>query len=92
MLRHVLRNALVPVVTISGRARGLPPRGRLIVESAFGFTGIGSLLVQSVDRLDFPVVQAIVLLVVTAFVVVNAVVDVLEPWVDPRSAAGAGAR
>ena len=63
-----------------------------IVESAFGLAGIGSLLVQSVDRLDFPVVQAIVLFVVTAFVVVNAIVDVLEPWIDPRSAAGEGAR
>jgi peptide/nickel transport system permease protein len=48
--------------------------------------------VQSVDRLDFPVVQAIVLLVVLAFVVMNALVDILEPWIDPRSAAGAGAR
>jgi peptide/nickel transport system permease protein len=45
-----------------------------------------------VDRLDFPVVQAIVLFVVAAFVVVNAVIDVLEPWIDPRTAAGAGAR
>ena len=63
-----------------------------IVEAAFGIAGVGSLLVQSVDRLDFPVVQAIVLLVVTAFVVMNAVVDILEPWIDPRSAAGAGAR
>ena len=63
-----------------------------IVESAFGISGLGSLLVQSVDRLDFPVVQMIVLLVVTAFVVVNAVVDLLEPLIDPRAAAGADAR
>ena len=90
--RHVLRNALGPIVTVSGILVAGLIVASSIVESAFGLAGIGSLLVQSVDRLDFPVVQAIVLLVVTAFVVVGAIVDVLEPWIDPRSAAGDGAR
>jgi len=90
--RHVFRNAIGPILTVSGLLVAGLLVASSIVESAFGIAGIGSLLVQSVDRLDFPVVQAIVLLIVTAFVVVNAVVDVLEPWVDPRSAAGAGAR
>jgi len=90
--RHVFRNAIGPILTVSGMlVAGLLVTSS-IVEAAFGLAGIGSLLVQSVDRLDFPVVQAIVLLVVTAFVVVNAVIDVLEPWIDPRSAAGASAR
>ena len=90
--RHVLRNSIGPILTVSG----LLVAGLLVassnVEAAFGLAGIGSLLVQSVDRLDFPVVQAIVLFVVFAFVVVNAIIDILEPWIDPRSAAGAGAR
>ncbi|GAA1448600.1 ABC transporter permease [Leifsonia poae] len=90
--RHVLRNAIGPIVTVSGVLVAGLLVASTIVESAFGLAGIGSLLVQSVDRLDFPVVQAIVLLVVTAFVVVNAIVDILEPVIDPRSAAGAGAR
>lgn len=90
--RHVFRNAVGPILTVSGMLVAGLLVASSIVEAAFGLAGIGSLLVQSVDRLDFPVVQAIVLLVVTAFVVVNAIVDVLEPWVDPRSAAGAGAR
>ena len=90
--RHVLRNALGPIITVSGILVAGLIVASSIVESAFGLAGIGSLLVQSVDRLDFPVVQAIVLLVVTVFVVVNAVVDVLEPWIDPRSTAGDGAR
>lgn len=90
--RHVLRNAIRPIVTVSGILVAGLIVASSIVEAAFGLAGIGSLLVQSVDRLDFPVVQAIVLLVVTAFVVVNAVVDVLEPWIDPRSTAGDGAR
>ena len=63
-----------------------------VVETAFGLNGIGSLLVQSVDKLDFPIVQAIVLLVVAVFVVINAVVDLLQPLIDPRTAAGVSAR
>lgn len=90
--RHVFRNAIGPILTVSGMLVAGLLVASAIVEAAFGLAGIGSLLVQSVDRLDFPVVQAIVLLVVTAFVLVNAVIDVLEPWIDPRSAAGAGAR
>jgi len=90
--RHVLRNSLGPILTVSGVLVAGLIVASAIVEAAFGLSGIGSLLVQSVDRLDFPVVQAIVLLVVCAFVVMNAIVDVLEPWIDPRSAAGAGAR
>nr|WP_232057680.1 ABC transporter permease [Agromyces terreus] len=90
--RHVFRNALGPILTVSGVLVAGLIVASTIVEAAFGLSGIGSLLVQSVDRLDFPVVQAIVMFVVTAFVVVNAVVDVLEPVIDPRSAAGAGAR
>lgn len=90
--RHVLRNALGPILTVSGVLVAGLIVASSIVEAAFGLAGVGSLLVQSVDRLDFPVVQAIVLLVVTAFVAINAIVDILEPWIDPRSAAGAGAR
>lgn len=90
--RHVFRNAVGPIVTVSGLLVAGLLVASSIVEAAFGLAGIGSLLVQSVDRLDFPVVQAIVLLVVAAFVAVNAIIDILEPWIDPRSAAGAGAR
>ncbi|AMB59070.1 ABC transporter permease [Microterricola viridarii] len=90
--RHVFRNAIGPILTVSGLLVAGLLVASSIVEAAFGVAGIGSLLVQSVDRLDFPVVQAIVLLVVTAFVVVNGIIDVLEPWIDPRSAAGGSAR
>jgi peptide/nickel transport system permease protein len=90
--RHVLRNAIGPILTVSGLLVAGLLVASSIVEAAFGLAGIGSLLVQSVDRLDFPVVQGIVLLVVFAFVVVNAIIDILEPWIDPRSAAGTGAR
>jgi peptide/nickel transport system permease protein len=82
--RHVLRNALGPVVTVSGLLISGLLVSTAIVESAFGMNGVGSLLVTSVDHMDFPVVQAIVLLVVAAFVVVNTVVDLVYPVIDPR--------
>ncbi|MGW6854862.1 ABC transporter permease [Streptomyces xanthophaeus] len=90
--RHVLRNALGPIVTVSALLVSGMLVSTAIVETAFGMSGVGSLLVQSVDQLDFQVVQAVVLLVVAAFVVVNALVDLLLPLIDPRTAAGGGAR
>ncbi len=90
--RHVLRNALGPIVTVSALLVSGMLVSTAIVETAFGMSGVGSLLVQSVDRLDFQVVQAIVLLVVAAFVVVNALVDLVHPLIDPRMAAAGSAR
>src|SRR5581483_5508187 len=82
--RHVLRNALGPVVTVCGLLISGLLVSTAIVESAFGMNGVGSLLVSSVDHMDFPVVQAVVLLVVAAFVVVNTAVDLVYPLIDPR--------
>ncbi|MEU7034516.1 ABC transporter permease [Streptomyces sp. NPDC046237] len=82
--RHVLRNALGPIVTVGGTMLAGLLISTSIVETAFNVSGIGSLLVQSVTAKDFAVVQAITLLSVTAFVVVNLVVDLLVPLVDPR--------
>ncbi|CAN5389100.1 ABC transporter permease [soil metagenome] len=90
--RHVLRNSLGPILTVGGLLVAGLLVASTIVESAFGIAGLGSLLVQSVDRLDFPVVQAIVLLVVAAFVTVNAAIELFEPLIDPRAAAGVDAR
>lgn len=90
--RHVLRNALGPILTITGLLVAGLLVASAVVESAFGMSGIGSLLVQSVDKQDFAIVQAIVLMVVFAFVVVNTVVDIAYPFIDPRVAAGRSAR
>nr|WP_141363628.1 ABC transporter permease [Glutamicibacter uratoxydans] len=92
VFRHVLRNSLGPIMTVSGLLVAGLLVSSAIVEQAFGLAGLGSLLVSSVDRLDFPVVQAIVLIVVTAFVAINTLVDLLGPVVDPRLKAGKGAR
>ncbi|MEV7237545.1 ABC transporter permease [Streptomyces sp. NPDC051020] len=82
--RHVLRNALGPVVTVGGTMLAGLLISTSIVETAFDVSGIGSLLVQSVTAKDFAVVQAITLLSVAAFVVVNLAVDLVAPLIDPR--------
>lgn len=88
--RHVFRNSLGPISTVAALVVAGLVVSSSVVESSFGLSGIGSLLIQAVDRKDFPVVQAIVLLVVVAFVVVNTIVDLLAPVIDPRiSAKGA---
>jgi peptide/nickel transport system permease protein len=90
--RHVLRNALGPILTITGLLVAGLLVASAVVESAFSLDGLGSLLVQSVDKQDFAIVQAIVLIVVFAFVVINTLVDLLYPLIDPRAAAGSSAR
>ncbi|MFE7585462.1 ABC transporter permease [Streptomyces gardneri] len=82
--RHVLRNALGPVVTVGGTMLAGLLISTSIVETAFDVPGLGSLLVSSVTAQDFSVVQAITLLSVAAFVLVNLLVDLLAPLIDPR--------
>ncbi len=82
--RHVVRNALIPVVTVSGIAVASLVAGVAVVETAYEIPGIGAYLVASATNNDFPVVQAICLILVVVYVVVNAVVDVLYLLLDPR--------
>lgn len=82
--RHVWRNALGPIATVTGTVVAGLLVATSIVETAFGLSGVGQLLVGSVTVKDFPVVQAVSLLVVLAFVSVNLLVDLLYPLIDPR--------
>ena len=91
VFRHVLRNALGPILTVNGNHRR-PSGLKRHRGGKSGLTGIGQLLVQLIDRLDFAVVQAIVMIVVTAFVLANTVVDLIQPLIDPRIAAGTESR
>ena len=84
VLKHALRSALVPVVTVSGVLVGYLLSGAVLVEYTFSLNGIGALLVTSVQGLDYAVVQAIALLVTLEFVVINFVVDILYVLIDPR--------
>ncbi|MDI3340712.1 MAG: ABC transporter permease [Sphaerobacter sp.] len=84
ILRHALRNALIPVVTILGLNFGFMLSGAVIVESVFAWPGIGRYLVEGVNGRDFPVVQATVLLIAFGFVIGNLITDLLLVYIDPR--------
>lgn len=82
--KHVLRNALIPVVTVMGIQFGALLTGAIITEKVFARPGIGTLLLASIQERDYPVVQGCVLLIATTYVVVNLVVDLLYAAIDPR--------
>lgn len=84
--RHVFRNALGPVVTMSGLILAGMLGGSVMVETVFGLGGVGSLLVDAINNNDFPVVQAVLLLMVSVYVIVTTITDLLYPLADPRSA------
>jgi peptide/nickel transport system permease protein len=83
-LRHVLRHAVIPAVTLSGWALGATLSGAVIVEAIFSRPGIGSVLVSAVNNQDLPVVVGIVTLVAVVYVVANLVVDIAYSIIDPR--------
>jgi peptide/nickel transport system permease protein len=82
--RHVFRNAMIPITTVSGLTVAGLIAGDVVVEQAFGINGLGSFLVQSTLDKDFASVQAVALILVTAFVVINAIVDLWSLALDPR--------
>jgi peptide/nickel transport system permease protein len=89
--RHVLRNAAIPITTIAGITIASLIAVAAVVETAFSLNGLGAYLVQSAQSKDLAVVQGISLLLVTAFVVVNLLVDVLYAVLDPRVSLGSRA-
>lgn len=82
--RHIFRNATIPIVTISGLTLASMLGAAVVVEQVFQLNGLGSLLVTAVGQNDMPVVQGVGLVVVAVFVVVNTLVDVTYPMLDPR--------
>ena len=83
VVKHALRNALIPVVTMMGLQFGFLLGGSIVVEKVFNWPGMGRLLVDAVDMRDYPVIQASVLLFSLEFIVINLVVDVLYGWINP---------
>ena len=86
VIKHGLRNALIPVVTMMGLQFGFLLGGSIVVEKVFNWPGLGRLLVDAVDMRDYPVIQALVLLFSLEFILINLVVDVLYGLINPRSA------
>jgi peptide/nickel transport system permease protein len=82
--RHALRNAAMPVITVTGLSLGFMLSGTIIIETVFAWPGLGRLIVQAVPGRDFPVIQAGVFVFAVVFVAINLVVDVLYTVVDPR--------
>lgn len=82
--KHALRNALIPIVTVIGLQFGSLLGGAMLTETVFSWPGIGSYVVTCILKSDFPVVQGVVLLIATIFVIVNLVVDVIYAFLDPR--------
>jgi len=84
ILKHALKNAAIPVVTIVGMELGTLLGGAVITETIFAWPGVGRLAVQAIYNRDYPVVQAAVFLLASIFVLVNLVVDLLYTYLDPR--------
>lgn len=84
LLKHMLPNALLPLVTVAGINLGLLLGGTVVTETVFSWPGVGRLIVQSVSQRDFPVIIAGVFLISLMFVVINLIVDILYVFLDPR--------
>ncbi len=84
MMRHVLKNAMLPVITLSGLALAGLLGGSVAVEKAFGFPGLGMALAQGAVERDWMMIQNLTLLFAVTFVFINLVIDLLYAWIDPR--------
>jgi len=84
ILKHVLRNATLPVMTVLGMDFGRMLGGAVVVETIFAWPGMGRLAVQAVLGRDFPVVQGVAIMGAAIFLAVNLLIDLLYGWVDPR--------
>ncbi len=84
IFRHALRNALVPILTVVGLTFAALMGGAVVTETVFAIPGMGQLVVSSVLRRDYPVIQGVTLVVATSYVLINLIVDLLYFLVDPR--------
>jgi peptide/nickel transport system permease protein len=84
LMRHALRNALIPIVTVIGINIGILLGGSAVIETVFVLPGVGQLVVRSLYNRDLPVIQGLILYVAVIYVLVNLLVDVLYTFLDPR--------
>ena len=84
ILKHVLRNALVPIVTVLGLTLALMIGGAVVTETVFNLPGVGNLVVRAVLRRDYPVIQGALLVIAAIYVLINLVIDLVYMLVDPR--------
>jgi peptide/nickel transport system permease protein len=84
VITHCLKNTLIPVITVAGIQLGTMVVGAVLVENVFALGGIGALLIEGIQASDYPVVQSIILFLVTLFMLLNLVVDLVYVIIDPR--------
>jgi peptide/nickel transport system permease protein len=84
LMRHALRNALIPIVTVIGINLGILLGGSAVIETVFVLPGVGQLVVRSLYNRDLPVIQGLILYVAVIYVLVNLIVDILYTYLDPR--------
>lgn len=84
ILGHALKNTLIPIVTVVGLSIGGLLGGAVITENIFGLPGVGRIAIEAINNRDYPMIQGTVLLVASAFVFVNLVVDIIYVYIDPR--------
>lgn len=84
IIKHALKNSLLPVITVVGLQMGALLGGSVVTESVFAWPGVGQMLVQAITNRDFPLVQAIIIMLSAAFVFINLTVDIIYVFVDPR--------
>ena len=82
--RHVLRNSMIPVVTMLGFSLAGIAFTSFIVERFFGIPGVGNLFIESIFARDFPIINAVIVIGTSMFVIANLLVDLIYPWLDPR--------
>jgi peptide/nickel transport system permease protein len=82
--KHVLRNALLPTITVIAISIGWLISGLIVIENVFNYPGLGRLMVFAIDRRDLPTLQAITMITVFVFALANLTADLLYTWLNPR--------
>ena len=90
VIHHTLKLAFIPVITVLGGQVANLVTGTVVVEQVFGLPGTGRLLVQAINQRDYPLIQAMVMLIAVTVLAVNLLVDVSYAWLDPRIRLGGG--
>jgi len=84
VIKHALRNSMLPVVTVIGLQMGNLLGGSVVTETVFAWPGVGQMLIQAITHRDFPLVQASIILLAGVFVLINLLVDIIYVFIDPR--------
>jgi peptide/nickel transport system permease protein len=84
MRGHIMRNALLPFITIAGLMMASFIGGAVVTEAVFTYPGLGRLLIQAISTRDYPLIQGCIVIILIMYVVINLTVDILYAYVDPR--------